>query len=62
MDIIEELKLASDEIRKQKALIEAEMEEKGRKGKIWQNGMCMAWPAYERAIKVQANLREKYGV
>jgi hypothetical protein len=62
MDIIEELKAANEEVQKQRALIEQEMEEKGNKGKLWQNGMCLAWPAYERAIDTQAKLRAKHGV
>jgi hypothetical protein len=59
---IKELIAAKEEVQKQITLIEQEMEEKGNKGRFWQNGMCSAWPAYERAIEAQAKLREKYGV
>jgi len=62
MNAIEELKLASEEVARQRKLIELEMEEKGNKGKLWQNGMCKAWPDYEKAISRQAQLRELHGV
>lgn len=61
MNAIEELKLASEEVARHRKLIELEMEEKGSKGKLWQNGMCMAWPDYEKAIARQAQLRELHG-
>jgi hypothetical protein len=61
MTIIEELQAAADEVEKQRKLVEAEMVEKGSRGKLWQNGMCKAWPAYEYAIYKQNEVRRKHG-
>jgi hypothetical protein len=62
MNPIEQLKLASEEVARYRKLIELEMVEKGSKGKLWQNGWCMAWPDYEKACMRQAQLRELHGV
>lgn len=62
ISVIEELRAASAEVQKQRVLVEQEMEEKGRRGKLWENGMCAAWPAYQRAIKAQDELRARHGV
>ena len=60
--MIEELKQAAAEVKKQRELVEQEMDERGSEGKLWQNGLCKAWPAYMMAHEAQSNLREKYGV
>jgi hypothetical protein len=60
--MVEKLKKAAEEVDKQRALVEQEMAERGNKGHLWHNGMCKAWPDYEKAISVQAELRAKFGV
>lgn len=62
MTELDELKVAAAEVEKQRMLIEQEMQYRGNMGRLWQNGMCKAWPAYTAAVDRQAKLRQKYGV
>lgn len=61
-DQIAVLKAARTEVDRLAAEIKQEMADKGNEGHLWTNGMCRAWPAYEKAHARLTVLREEYGV
>lgn len=44
------LRSAKQELDRQRALVDGEMDALARNNQLWTNGQCKAWPAYETAL------------
>ncbi len=60
--ILEDLRAARAEVKKQMELVNREMDERAREGHLWHNGQCIAWSDYEAAFARLESLRKRYGV